>query len=215
MERVTGLPRDEAYRLQKRYLADYGLTLGGLVAHHGVDPADYHAMFDDLPLDVLAEDPALVAAIGGLAPGRRLIFTNANDVHAGRVLERLALAHLFHDIFHIRAQRLCAQAQPGWPFERMDAALNIDPATAFSTASATSSAGRRARHDHRAGGRERAGLSRPIDYEDPGTTRRPAGRPLERSRLMPADHHAWASTIIEAAFREGRDAANFATKGCP
>ena len=34
---VTGLPRDDAYRLQKQYLADYGLTLGGLVEHHGVD----------------------------------------------------------------------------------------------------------------------------------------------------------------------------------
>ena len=28
VQKVTGLPRDEAYRLQKRYLADYGLTLG-------------------------------------------------------------------------------------------------------------------------------------------------------------------------------------------
>ena len=27
VERVTGLPRDEAYALQKRYLAEHGLTL--------------------------------------------------------------------------------------------------------------------------------------------------------------------------------------------
>ena len=130
VERVTGLPRDEAYKLQKRYLSEYGLTLGGLVAHHGVDPHDYHAMFDDLPLDVLAEDPALVAAIAAL-PGRRLIFTNANDVHAGRVLERLGLAHLFHDIFHIALSDYVPKPSLV-AFERMDAALSIDPAsTAF------------------------------------------------------------------------------------
>ena len=100
VERLTGLPRDEAYRLQKKYLAEYGLTLSGLIEHHGVDPAEYHALFDDLPLESLAQSPELIAAIERL-PGRRLIFTNANDVHAERVLARLGLAHLFDDVFHI------------------------------------------------------------------------------------------------------------------
>jgi putative hydrolase of the HAD superfamily len=127
VERVTGLPRDDAYRLQKRYLAEYGLTLGGLVEHHGVDPVDYHHMFDDLPLDVLAEDPALVAAIARL-PGRRLIFTNANDVHAARVLERLGLAHLFHDVFHIGLADYVPKPSLV-AFERMDAVLGIEPRT--------------------------------------------------------------------------------------
>ena len=54
--RVTGLPRDDAYRLQKQYLADYGLTLGGLVDHHGVDPADFHTIFHDMPLEGVARD---------------------------------------------------------------------------------------------------------------------------------------------------------------
>jgi putative hydrolase of the HAD superfamily len=130
VERVTGLPRDEAYRLQKKYLAEYGLTLGGLVAHHGVDPADYHAMFDDLPLEVLSQDPALIAAIARL-PGRRLIFTNANDVHAERVLKRLGLDHLFHDVFHIALSAYVPKPSRK-AFEAMDAAHGIAPAaTAF------------------------------------------------------------------------------------
>jgi putative hydrolase of the HAD superfamily len=100
VERVTGLPRDEAYKLQKKYLADYGLTLGGLVAHHGVDPADFHTIFHDLPLEILTPDAALKAALQRL-PGRRLIFTNADDFHARRVLDHLAMSHLFSEIFHI------------------------------------------------------------------------------------------------------------------
>ena len=38
MIRETGLPRDEARALQKRYLHEHGTTLAGLMAHHGVNP---------------------------------------------------------------------------------------------------------------------------------------------------------------------------------
>jgi putative hydrolase of the HAD superfamily len=126
VERITGLPRDEAYRLQKQYLAEYGLTLGGLVEHHGVDPHDYHAIFDDLPLEGLRPDPRLTAAIARL-PGRRLIFTNANDVHAERVLAHLGLGHLFDDVFHIALSAYVPKPSRG-AFEAMDAAHGIAPA---------------------------------------------------------------------------------------
>ncbi|MFL5295340.1 MAG: pyrimidine 5'-nucleotidase [Phenylobacterium sp.] len=128
VEKVTGLPRDDAYRLQKQYLADYGLTLGGLVRHHGVDPADFHAIFHDLSLEALAHDPELVAAIERL-PGRRLIFTNADDVHAARVLERLELSHLFHDVFHIGSADYVPKPDPR-TFEKMNAAHAISPESA-------------------------------------------------------------------------------------
>ena len=98
--KVTGLERGEAYKLQKSYLAEHGLTLKGLMIHHGVDPKEFHAIFHDLSLEGLAHDADLLAALERL-PGRRLIFTNADDVHAERVLERLGLSHLFDDVFHI------------------------------------------------------------------------------------------------------------------
>jgi len=130
VQKVTGLDREAAYRLQKQYLADYGLTLGGLVAHHGVDPADFHAIFHDLSLDALAHDPELIAAIARL-PGRRLIFTNADDVHAERVLNRLGLGELFHDVFHIGSAGYIPKPDPR-TFARMNQAHAIAPsATAF------------------------------------------------------------------------------------
>ena len=128
--RLTGLPRDEAYALQKRYLAEHGLTLGGLIYHHDVDPKDFHAIFHDMSLDALAHDPDLMAAIARL-PGRRLIFTNADDVHAARVLEHLGLAHLFDDVFHIGSADYVPKPDPVC-FQRMVAAHAIDSrATAF------------------------------------------------------------------------------------
>ena len=125
--KITGLPRGEAYALQKRYLAEHGLTLSGLIRHHGVDPKEYHALFHDLALDSLAHDPDLLAALERL-PGRRLIFTNADDVHAESVLDRLGLAHLFDDVFHIGSADYVPKPDPV-AFERMNAAHDIAPAT--------------------------------------------------------------------------------------
>jgi putative hydrolase of the HAD superfamily len=126
VERLTGLPRDEAFKLQKKYLADYGLTLGGLVAHHGVDPADFHTIFHDLPLEILAQDAALLAALERL-PGRRLIFTNADDFHARRVLDHLAMSHLFSEIFHIGSADYVPKPAPA-TFAKISADHLLDPA---------------------------------------------------------------------------------------
>jgi putative hydrolase of the HAD superfamily len=130
VQQVTGLPRDEAFRLQKGYLAEHGLTLKGMMLHHGVDPQEFHAIFHDLSLDALAHDPELLAALERL-PGRRLIFTNADDVHAERVLARLGLAHLFEDVFHIGSAGYEPKPSPE-AFARLSAAHAIEPAaTAF------------------------------------------------------------------------------------
>ena len=128
--KVTGLPHDEAYILQKKYFAEHGLTLRGLMLNHGVDPADFHALFHDLSLDLLAHDADLLAALAAL-PGRRLIFTNADDRHAQRVLTHLGLDHLFDEVFHIHSFGFTPKPDPVG-FERMIAGHGMDPhATAF------------------------------------------------------------------------------------
>jgi putative hydrolase of the HAD superfamily len=130
VEKVTGLPRDEAFKLQKAYLAEHGLTLKGMMLNHGVDPKDFHATFHDMSLEALAHDAELLAALERL-PGRRLIFTNADDVHAQRVLERLGLGHLFDDVFHIGSAGYEPKPSAA-AFARIGAAHGIDPAvTAF------------------------------------------------------------------------------------
>lgn len=130
VERVTGLPREEAFRLQKTYLAEHGLTLKGMMLNHGVDPAEFHAIFHDMSLEALAHDADLLAALQRL-PGRRLIFTNADEVHAERVLKHLGLDHLFDDVFHIGSAGY--EPKPSHEaFARIGAAHGIDPAvTAF------------------------------------------------------------------------------------
>jgi putative hydrolase of the HAD superfamily len=144
VERLTGLPRDEARALQKRYLDEHGLTLRGLMLNHEVDPDEYHAMFADLPLETLARDHELVAAIRRL-PGRRLIFTNADAGHARRIMDHLGLGELFDEVFHIESAGFVPKPSPE-AFQRLidahaiapktaaffeDRALNLEPAAAL------------------------------------------------------------------------------------
>jgi putative hydrolase of the HAD superfamily len=127
VEKLTGLARPEALALQKRYLAEHGLTLRGLMEHHGVDPDTYHATFHDVPLDCLVPDPALESALRRL-PGRRLIFTNSDDVHTERVVEALGLAGLFEDVFHIGSAAFAPKPSAA-AFDAIVRAHAIAPAT--------------------------------------------------------------------------------------
>ncbi len=130
VQKVSGLPRPEAYALQKKYYAEHGLTLTGLIKNHGTDPADFFALHHDLSLEALARDPELLGALAQL-PGRRLVFTNADDKHAERVMAHLGLTDLFDDVFHIHSFGYAPKPDP-LGFERMIAAHGMDPAaTAF------------------------------------------------------------------------------------
>jgi putative hydrolase of the HAD superfamily len=126
-ERLTGLPPDEAWALQKRYLNDYGTAVPGLIEHHGVDPHAFMAYVHDVPLDTLHPDPALRHALARL-PGRRLVFTNGSAWHAERVLERLNIADLFDEVFHAEASNLIPKPDPR-AFDALIAAHAVTPAT--------------------------------------------------------------------------------------
>ena len=102
VETLTGLPREEARALQKKYLVEQGTTLAGLMANHGVSPHDFMDFVHDVPLNALIPDPALHDGIARL-PGRKLVFTNGSAKHAKRVLAHLELAPLFEDIFHLES----------------------------------------------------------------------------------------------------------------
>lgn len=98
--RETGLPREEARALQKKYYTEHGTTLAGLMAYHGMAPKAFLDEVHDVSMDCLVPDAALRTAIDAL-PGRRLIFTNGSLGHAERVLGHLGLADLFEDVFAI------------------------------------------------------------------------------------------------------------------
>jgi len=128
--RETGLPREQAFALQKRYLSEHGTTLAGLMANHGVDPEAFLDEVHDVSMASLHPNPALRDAIAVL-PGRRLVFTNGDKRHAERVLAKLQLDDLFEATFHIALADYIPKPHPK-TFARMIAAHAVKPAsTAF------------------------------------------------------------------------------------
>lgn len=134
----------EARRIQKAYFQKYGLTLRGLMIHHGLDPVRYYDEMTPMDLTEVEPNPALGEAIGML-PGRKVIYTNASAGHAEMVLEHLGIAHAFEGIFDIAAAQylpkpaaesyraLCARfgIEPSRAAMIDDIARNLEPAAAL------------------------------------------------------------------------------------
>lgn len=99
---ALNVERDEAFRLQKQFLGEYGTTLAGLMNKHGMPPGPFLDFVHDIDVSVLAPDPELAANIAAL-PGRKFIFTNGTVAHAEQVMEQLGVAMHFEDIFDIVA----------------------------------------------------------------------------------------------------------------
>lgn len=111
VQEFLALDYEEARRVQKTYYREHGTTLGGLMRVHGVDPEEYLAFVHDIDLSILEADTRLAGAIANL-PGRRFVFTNGCRHHANRVLERLALSHLFEEHWDIRTIAYCPKPDP-------------------------------------------------------------------------------------------------------
>jgi putative hydrolase of the HAD superfamily len=100
VERI-GLPPDEAEQLKLQYYREYGTTMRGLILHHGIDPEDYLAFVHDVPLEgYIRPNPDLDTMLAGI-PLRKAVFTNADEDHAIRVLDRLGVRHHFERIVDV------------------------------------------------------------------------------------------------------------------
>ncbi len=111
IERLLGCDPVEARRIQKRHFLEHGTTLAGLMRSHGVDPHDFLDFVHEVDLARLAADPDLVEALDRL-PGRKFVFTNADEAYARRVLDRLGLANAFDGMHDIHAMKYVPKPDP-------------------------------------------------------------------------------------------------------
>lgn len=98
--RFLDLPLDQARVLQKKYFHAHGTTLRGLMLEHDLHPDDYLDYVHDLDLSGIPLDDRLGPALQAL-PGRKVIYTNATNKHAHRVLGHLGVKHHFDGFFDI------------------------------------------------------------------------------------------------------------------
>ena len=121
---ALGIDKQEAYRVQKQFLGEYGTTLSGLMQEHGLPPGPFLDFVHDIDVSVLDPDPKLAQALAAL-PGRKFIFTNGTLAHAERVATRLGIMGHFDDVFDIVA----ADYQPkpnAEPYPKMLARFGIE-----------------------------------------------------------------------------------------
>ncbi len=112
LQQHLGLDEQAASELRMDYWKRYGATLSGMMKHHHTDPEHFlwHThRFPELPQMVL-RDPRLRHVLKRL-PGRKILFSNAPQVYARRVLELLRVNDLFEGVFAIEHARFRPKPQ--------------------------------------------------------------------------------------------------------
>lgn len=127
--KLLDLEWDAARAVQKKYWREYGTTLNGLMANHGVDMPAFLAFVHDVDHSVITPDPVLAERVGRLE-GRRLVFTNGSVRHAEKVIDRLGLNGLFDDLYDIEAGGYMPKPHRE-SFDRFTAKHAVDPAGAL------------------------------------------------------------------------------------
>jgi putative hydrolase of the HAD superfamily len=128
IQQLLGVDAAEAYRVQKHYFHNHGMTLMGLMAEHGVDPHEFLGNVHDVDVDVVPPHPELAGLIARL-PGRKFVFTNADAPYAERVLARLGLSNSFDALHDIHALDYVPKPQAP-AYASMCSTHGIDPARA-------------------------------------------------------------------------------------
>jgi len=129
ISRYLALQPDKARMVQKDFLAEYGTSLSGMMAVHGMDPAEFLDYVHDVDLHMLDPDPQLREYIKAL-PGRKFIFTNGSKGHAKNVAGHLNLFDLFDGSFGIEDVDYVPKPKRS-PYIKFCDVFDIDPETAI------------------------------------------------------------------------------------
>lgn len=129
ISRYLALQPDKARLVQKEFLAEYGTSLSGMMAVHGMDPAEFLDYVHDVDLHMLDPDPQLREYIKAL-PGRKFIFTNGSKGHARNVAGHLNLFDLFDGHFGIEDVDYVPKPKRS-PYIKFCDVFDIEPQTAI------------------------------------------------------------------------------------
>ncbi|MBM4465841.1 MAG: pyrimidine 5'-nucleotidase [Chloroflexi bacterium] len=112
MEERLGMSPTEVPPLREHYYHVYGTTMRGLQIHHGIDPEDYLAYVHDIPLeDYIGPNDELDRVLAKIKI-EKVVFTNASEDHACRVLRILGVERHFNRIIDVRATGYIGKPDP-------------------------------------------------------------------------------------------------------
>lgn len=112
MNEVVGIPLTDVDHLRRSYWQRYGVTMQGLMRHHGVNPEEYLNYVHDIDVSSrLHPDPELRENLAAIQM-RKAVFTNSSRDHSERVLNALGLNGLFEEIFDIHVANYLPKPSP-------------------------------------------------------------------------------------------------------
>jgi len=113
--------------LRESLFHEYGTTLRGLSSLYGINEEYFLDYVHDVPLDrYLQRDDALIETMA-MYKERKLIFTNASQRHAERVLSILGLEGVFDGIIDIFADHTLLQTLTRSLSKSIEAQLHREP----------------------------------------------------------------------------------------
>ncbi len=95
------ISEDDSFRLQKKYYKKYGTTLYGLMRNYNIDPDEFCNYVHNVNFNLLSKSKMLKDRLQSL-PGEKIIYTNADNTYAEKVLNKLGIKEVFLDIFDIK-----------------------------------------------------------------------------------------------------------------
>ena len=134
-ERMTGfvmdylkLDRTEARAVQKKYYADYGTTLRGLMEVHKMHPDAFLSYVHDIDHSPLDAAPDLLHVLNAL-PGRKYVYTNGSTCHAEKVTRYMGIDHVFTDMICIQKSEFTPKHERG-AYENFVNLTGVEPTRA-------------------------------------------------------------------------------------
>ena len=111
IHRHMGLSKEEANELRMRYWLRYGVTYYGLWKFHGVDPHTFLTQTHQVDTSNVSTTGDTRAALSRL-PGKKILFTNAPDCFADKILHQLDLLNHFDAQYRAEDMKVFGQWRP-------------------------------------------------------------------------------------------------------
>ncbi|MDP1975099.1 MAG: pyrimidine 5'-nucleotidase [Alphaproteobacteria bacterium] len=129
MADLLKITHEESIHLYRELHKDYGSIMRGLKMKHNLQPKDLFETMRGLDLSHVLPDIELHKALSKLK-GRKIIFTNAPQLHAETMLEKLGILEHFDHIYDIGAANYIPKPLPE-TYSNFLVKYNINPANSI------------------------------------------------------------------------------------
>ena len=110
---VTPADADTVNAIRQEYYQRYGVTMLGMVRHHGVSADEFlHEVHDFHDLSSMIRYERGLKKLLDRLPGRKILLTNAPRAYSGKVLRHMGLHKHFDAHIPVEAMRVHGQLQP-------------------------------------------------------------------------------------------------------